>query len=98
MLRCPVCKAENTEGPACRRCKADLSALFALDVEREECLVVARHHLRHGETVRAMDRLVVAERYRGGPDVQREMAAAALLHGDFATAWRMWRDLHVAPS
>ena len=24
-LRCPVCKADNTQGPACRRCKADLT-------------------------------------------------------------------------
>ena len=34
MLRCPVCKADNSAGRACRRCKADLSLLFALEEER----------------------------------------------------------------
>ncbi len=29
-LSCPVCKAENAQGPFCRRCKADLSLLFSL--------------------------------------------------------------------
>ena len=33
-LRCPVCKAENAQGPNCRRCKADLSLLFALEDRR----------------------------------------------------------------
>ena len=27
-MRCPVCRADNTEGPQCRRCRADLSPLF----------------------------------------------------------------------
>ena len=31
MIRCPVCKAENSQGPTCRRCKADLSLLFRLE-------------------------------------------------------------------
>src|SRR5262249_17865113 len=33
-MRCPVCKAENAQGPACRRCKADLSLLFAVEARR----------------------------------------------------------------
>ena len=28
---CPCCKANNDSGPACRRCKADLSLLFAFE-------------------------------------------------------------------
>lgn len=27
-VRCPLCKAENTNPPTCRRCKADLGLLF----------------------------------------------------------------------
>ena len=34
LIRCPLCKADNLEGPACRRCKADLSMLFRLEERR----------------------------------------------------------------
>lgn len=33
-MRCPVCRAENDRGPNCRRCRADLSLLFALEKQR----------------------------------------------------------------
>jgi hypothetical protein len=42
---CPVCKAENTQGPACRRCKADLSLLWSLESRREALLNAARQYL-----------------------------------------------------
>ncbi len=42
---CPVCKAENAAGPACRRCKADLSLLFQLEEQRERTLAAARRLL-----------------------------------------------------
>ena len=41
-LRCPVCKAENAQGPNCRRCKADLSMMFALEDQRAPVMEEAR--------------------------------------------------------
>ncbi len=32
-MECPVCRAENPVGPDCRRCKADLSLLFQVEVQ-----------------------------------------------------------------
>jgi hypothetical protein len=44
-MRCPVCKAENDQGPACRRCKADLALLWAVEARREALLISARQRL-----------------------------------------------------
>jgi hypothetical protein len=44
-MRCPVCKAENVQESACRRCKADLSLLRALEARRAALLKSARRHL-----------------------------------------------------
>lgn len=33
---CPCCRAGNDAGPACRRCKADLSLLFEARTRRAE--------------------------------------------------------------
>ena len=40
-MRCPVCKADNLETPQCRRCKADLSLLVAVERRRERARAVA---------------------------------------------------------
>ena len=40
-MLCPACKADNAQGPACRRCKADLSPLWALEARREALLALA---------------------------------------------------------
>ena len=40
-MRCPVCKAENADAPQCRRCKADLSLLVALEQRRAQALTSA---------------------------------------------------------
>src|SRR4051794_16958772 len=92
-LRCPVCKADNAQGPSCRRCKADLSTLFALDEYRNYVLAAGRWHLSRGEHVRAAERFLVAQRQRNGPDVLRDLAVTALLHRDFSSAWRFWQQL-----
>jgi hypothetical protein len=41
-MRCPVCRADNNEGPNCRRCRADLSLLFQLEDSRARFLHQAR--------------------------------------------------------
>ena len=70
-LRCPVCRAENTTGPACRRCRADLTLLIAVEARRESftspCAVQAIHAGRFDD---ALEELTQAEELRAGPDVR----------------------------
>jgi hypothetical protein len=80
-MRCPVCRADNSEGPLCRRCRADLSTLFALEAHRAAALAAAAADaplsLRHAETAHAL---------RRGPDSWRALAVARLRNRDFAAA------------
>jgi hypothetical protein len=87
-IRCPVCKADNTSGPTCRRCKADLSLLFALEDQREDATRAASAALverRYAEAHRAGLR---ADHLRRDEASRRLVALTALLCGDHALAWR----------
>jgi hypothetical protein len=53
-MRCPVCRAEVEQGPQCRRCRADLSLLFALDRQRRRAQDFAAHCLAQGEVQREL--------------------------------------------
>jgi len=46
--RCPVCRAVLKDGPACRRCRADLSVLFRIEEEAEGLLRKAARSLAGG--------------------------------------------------
>ena len=37
-VTCPCCRAATESGPACRRCKADLGLLFALEQQRRRAI------------------------------------------------------------
>ena len=93
-MRCPVCKADNLQGPQCRRCKADLSLLFELEEQRQRALAEARHRLRCGEWLQAARQAETANWLRGDDESKRLAALAHLLQGDFAEAWRYYRDWH----
>lgn len=90
LMRCPVCKADNSQGPQCRRCKADLSLLFALEGQRLRTLAEARRCLRSGDWQAAAEHAETADWLRGDEESQRMMAAARLLGRDFAGAWRCY--------
>jgi hypothetical protein len=94
-VRCPACKADNTQGPTCRRCKADLGLLFALEDRRAWLLARARRCLADGLGTEAARLAGEAEGLRGGPDARQVLAAAHLLNRDFARAWTCYRT--VAP-
>jgi hypothetical protein len=96
VMRCPVCKADNPQGPQCRRCKADLSLLFALEDQRRRTLVEARSCLRRGEWQAAVEHAETANWLRGDEESRRLMAMAHLLGRDFAAAWRCYQDWRVA--
>jgi hypothetical protein len=87
-MRCPVCKADNDRGPQCRRCRADLSLLFALEEQRSQALNLATRHLQCGRWQEAKGSLDRVSDLRSGEDVVRLRAVLALLHRDYATAWR----------
>lgn len=89
-MRCPVCKADNPQGPACRRCKADLSLLFALEKHRRRTLAAARRCLVHGDWHIALELIEDADWLRGDEETQRLTATAHLLGRNFAEAWRCY--------
>jgi hypothetical protein len=86
-ITCPVCRARVESGPQCRRCKADLSLLFALEARREAVLAAARRSLAEGHPDEALAQAQEAEQLRHGDDARRLTAVSHLLRHDFAAAW-----------
>jgi len=86
-MRCPACAAENTQGPLCRRCRADLSLLFALEEQRREALGAARRHLLAGDGTAALSLAQYAQRLRSDVESWQVLALAHLMRRDFAAAW-----------
>jgi hypothetical protein len=86
-MRCPVCKAENAEGPQCRRCRADLSLLFDLEARRARVLAAAHEAAARGRWARGVALAEGAEALRSGADARRLAAVGRLLGRDFAGAW-----------
>ena len=84
-MRCPVCKADNIEAPQCRRCKADLSLLLAVERRRARVMAdaVARLTSDPSGALTAADE---ADRLRRDEDSRRLLAVARLLNRDFAGA------------
>lgn len=92
-MRCPVCQADNNEDVACRRCRADLSLLFALEELRCRCLDAAQKCLGQCQVAPALEHIRRADEVRHGPDTDRLAAVAQLLGGNFSEAWRLWQAL-----
>lgn len=95
-MRCPVCKADNSQGSHCRRCKADLALLFALEGQRRRTLSEARSCLGRGEWQAALEHAEAADWLRGDEQTQRLMAAAHLLSRDFDAAWQCYQSWRAA--
>ena len=92
-MRCPVCRAENDEGPQCRRCRADLALMFTLEQQRRQVLNAACHHLITGDVRRARALSEGARALRDDDEARRFGAVSALLCSDFAAAWRAYQEL-----
>lgn len=89
-IRCPVCRADNDAGPACRRCKADLAPLFDLEARRARALEQAAHAAAHGAGEATLRHAREALMLREGADALRWLAAGHLLRRDFARAAAYW--------
>src|SRR5579862_1973999 len=90
-MRCPVCKADNAARPQCRRCRADLGLLWALEAERSALLAEARRRLGEGAWAAAAAVARRADGLRRDDESRRLLTAALLLGRDFAAAWRTFR-------
>jgi hypothetical protein len=89
MIRCPVCKAENT-GPSCRRCRADLSLLIKLEECREGYIAAATRCVARGEGFEAARLASRAHQLRRQDDSRRLLTLGLLLRRDFAGAWHAY--------
>jgi hypothetical protein len=89
-LRCPVCRADHATGPQCRRCRADLSLLFALEDQRAQLLAAAHAAVVRAEGGEAVRLAEAAKQLRDGEDVRRLLALGHLLQRDFTAAWRAY--------
>ena len=92
VMRCPVCKAENTQGPTCRRCKADLSLLFQMEEQRARALAESARLLTAGRTEEADALAEAVDWMRSDEDSRRMLALTRLLRQDFAAAWALHRS------
>ena len=90
-MRCPVCKAENDD-VTCRRCKADLSLLVALEQTRRHALAEAARAAASGDGARTLAHAEAAHRLRADGESWRWLAIGRLLVHDFAIAMSCWRE------
>jgi hypothetical protein len=95
-MRCPVCKADNGQGPLCRRCKADLAPLFDLEAARRARLDAARAAFAEARWAEAGAAAAEAGWLRRDGEAERLLAVARLLGGDFAGAWECYRQARAA--
>lgn len=91
-MRCPVCKAENLQGPHCRRCKADLSLLFSLEEQRRRALTEARRCLHRSDRQAAVRHAETANWLRNDEDSLQLAAVASLLGRNFVDAWQYYQN------
>jgi hypothetical protein len=93
-MQCPACKAENSNGPQCRRCKADLSLLFRLESQRDWALNASRNSLRSGDLVEAGRLAVHTDWLRSDAESTKLIAVVAVLSRDFDRALRCHANLN----
>ena len=84
-LRCPVCRAENDD-LTCRRCRADLSLLAAVEEARGQALAQAAHAAGLGQGMKTLHNAEAAHRVRRDAESWRWLAVGGLLIRDFALA------------
>ncbi len=85
-MRCPVCRAENGMDTACRRCKADLSLLIAIEQSRSTALAESAFAAQHFDGESALHHAEKAHHLRADRDSWRRLAIAHLLRRDFERA------------
>lgn len=90
-LTCPCCRASN-DTAVCRRCKADLSLMAAVEERREYHVTLARRFAAEGHLDEARRHTDLARQLRPAADVHHLHAAVLLLSGDCAAALRAYDE------
>ncbi len=85
-MRCPVCRAENGLEPTCRRCKADLGLVVAVETQRQHALADAARCAQAGDGDGALHAAQLAHELRPGADSLRMTALGHLLRRDYPHA------------
>jgi hypothetical protein len=85
-LTCPICRAANDAGPACRRCRADLTLCFTVEAQRDHAIAAARAAASDGRIADALIHANAAAALRRGRDASQLLATVHLLAGDFVAA------------
>lgn len=91
-LTCPCCRAGN-DTATCRRCKADLTLLMAVEARRGFHVTSAKRFAADGRAGEALAHVARAEQLRGGDDLRRLRAALLLLRGDYAGAVAVYDEV-----
>ncbi|MBY0525305.1 MAG: hypothetical protein K2R98_18000 [Gemmataceae bacterium] len=91
-LRCPVCRAELSAGPSCRRCRADLALLFAVEEQRAQLLASSRSCMARSRIDEAKALAQRADALRRDADSRQALALAHLLARDFGRALDYYRN------
>jgi hypothetical protein len=91
-MRCPICQADNDQGPQCRRCRADLSLLWTLEKQRRQAVREAYQTLVAGQLGESLALASYADDLRRDEESGRLLALAHLLRRDFVTAWQSHRS------
>jgi len=84
-ISCPCCRASN-DASICRRCKADLSLLVAIEARRGYLIEMIRFALAERELGLAESALQEAGGLRAGEDLSPLRALVLLLNGNYAGA------------
>lgn len=92
-MKCPVCKADNDPGPQCRRCRADLSPLVALEEQRGAALAAAQEAASRGDWGQLASAAARADELRRDDESRRLVALGQLLQRDFVGAWECYRAI-----
>lgn len=87
-MRCPVCNVQVETGPACRRCRADLSMLFRLEDERASLCASALQAIKLGQGKKAVRVASAIAALRPGADATRLCALGLLLQRDYVGAYQ----------
>lgn len=87
-MRCPVCRAENTEAGNCRRCRADLALLWSLESRRQKVLKAGWQAASCFDGEAVVQQAAQAHALRHGQDSRHLLALGHLFCGDFPAAQR----------
>jgi len=91
-MQCPVCRAANDQGPQCRRCRVDLSPLFALEEQRRRLLCTSSQALAQGQPEQALSLAEQAHALRDDAESRRQLAICHLFRRQFELAWRYYQS------